>query len=301
MKTKVLLNPYSNRWNSQKRWPEAESALHAAGVDFDLTVSERPDQLVDLAAEAVQQGFTTLIIAGGDGSIGEIINGATRGWDETSPFKITLGVIPLGTANDLCVNVGIPLDLSAAVQVIAKGKTRGMDLGKCNERYFLNNSAAGLEPYVTTKQEKISWLTGIPRYLVAAIQGIMDGPSWNAKLEWDDGSYQGPLSLVSVGNGARTGGVFFMAPHADPFDGKLTFVHGYRSTRMGLFQVLPSAMKPGKGNMVEMDGINEFHCTRLSIHLDKPSPAHTDGEIFDSWVTDLEYKIFPAAVQILLP
>ncbi|MBK7452183.1 MAG: diacylglycerol kinase family lipid kinase [Anaerolineales bacterium] len=301
MKTKVLLNPYSNRWNSQKRWPEAESALHAAGVDFDLTVSERPDQLVDLAAEAVQQGFTTLIIAGGDGSIGEIINGATRGWDETSPFKITLGVIPLGTANDLCVNVGIPLDLSAAVQVIAKGKTRGMDLGKCNERYFLNNSAAGLEPYVTTKQEKISWLTGIPRYLVAAIQGIMDGPSWNAKLEWDDGSYQGPLSLVSVGNGARTGGVFFMAPHADPFDGKLTFVHGYRSTRMGLFQVLPSAMKPGKGNMVEMDGINEFHCTRLSIHLDKPSPAHTDGEIFDSWVTDLEYKIFPAAVQMLLP
>ncbi len=301
MKTKVLLNPYSNRWNSQKRWPEAESALRASDVDFDLTISERPDQLVDLAAEAVQQGFTTLIIAGGDGSIGEIINGATRGWDETSPFKITLGVIPLGTANDLCVNVGIPLDLSAAVQVIAKGKTRGMDLGKCNERYFLNNSAAGLEPYVTTKQEKISWLTGIPRYLVAAIQGIMDGPSWNAKLDWDGGSYRGPLSLVSVGNGARTGGVFFMAPHADPFDGKLTFVHGYRSTRMGLFQVLPSAMKPGKGNMVEMDGINEFHCTRLSIHLDKPSPAHTDGEIFDSWVTNLEYKIFPAAVQMLLP
>lgn len=301
MKTKVLLNPYSNRWNSHKRWPEAEAALRAADVEFDLTVSERPDQLVDLAADAVQQGFTTLIIAGGDGSIGEIINGATHGWDETSPFKITLGIIPLGTANDLCVNVGIPLDLSAAVQVIARGKTRGMDLGKCNERYFLNNSAAGLEPYVTTKQEKISWLTGIPRYLVAAIQGIMDGPSWNAKLEWDGGSYEGPLSLVSVGNGARTGGVFFMAPHADPFDGKLTFVHGYRSTRMGLFQVLPSAMKPGKGNMVEMDGINEFHCTRLSIHLDKPSPAHTDGEIFDSWVTDLEYKIFPAAVQMLLP
>ncbi|MCX6057958.1 MAG: diacylglycerol kinase family lipid kinase [Chloroflexi bacterium] len=301
MKTKILLNPYSNRWNSKKRWPEAENALCAAGVDFDLSISEHADHLVELAAEAVQQGFTTLIIAGGDGSIGEILNGAARGWDETSPFKITLGVIPLGTANDLCVNVGIPLDLAAAVQTIAKGKMRGMDLGKCNERYFLNNSAAGLEPYVSTKQEKIAWLSGIPRYLVAAVQGIMDGPSWNARLDWDGGSYEGPLSLVSVGNGARTGGVFFMAPHADPFDGKLTFVHGYRSTRMGLFQVLPSAMKPGKGNMVEMDGINEFNCTRLSIHLDKPSPAHTDGEIFDSWVTDLEYKIFPAAVQMLVP
>ena len=95
--------------------------------------------------------------------------------------------------------------------------------------------------------------------------------------------------------------MFFMDPPDDPFDGKFTVVYGDRSTRMGLFQVLPSGMKPGKGNMVEMDGINEFHCTRLSIHLDKPSPAHTDGEIFDSWVTNLEYKIFPAAVQMLLP
>lgn len=301
MKTKVLLNPYSNRWNSQKRWPEAEAALRAAGVDFELSISERADHLVDLAAEAVQQGFTTLIIAGGDGSIGEVVNGAARGWDEKSSFQITLGVMPLGTANDLCDNVGIPVDLSAAAQLIASGKTRGMDLGKCNEHYFLNNSAAGLEPYVTTKQEKISWLSGIPRYLVAAVQAIMDGPTWNAKLDWDGGSYEGPLSLVSVGNGRRTGGVFYMTPHADPFDGKLTFIHGYRGTRASMFQALPSAMKPDKGNLVEQDGIHELHCTRLSIHLDKPSPAHTDGEIFDSWVTDLEYKIFPAAVQMFIP
>jgi len=301
MKTKVLLNPYSNRWNSQKRWPEAEAALRAAGVDFDLSISERADHLVDLAAEAVGQGFTTLIIAGGDGSIGEVVNGAAQGWDEKSPFPITLGVMPLGTANDLCDNVGIPLDLSAAAKLIAAGKTRGMDLGKCNERYFLNNSAAGLEPYVTTKQEKISWLSGIPRYLVAAVQAIMDGPTWNAELDWDGGSYEGPLSLVSVGNGRRTGGVFYMTPHADPFDGKLTFIHGYRGTRASMFQALPSAMKPGKGSLVEQEGIHEFHCTRLTIHLGKPSPAHTDGEIFDGWVTDLKYKIFPAAVQMIAP
>ena len=300
MKTKVLLNPYSNRWNSQKRWTEAETALCAAGVDFDLSISEHADHLVELAADSVKQGFTTLIVAGGDGSIGEVINGAAQGWDEKSPFPITLGVIPLGTANDLCDNIGIPRDLSAAAQMIAKGKTRGLDLGKCNERYFLNNSAAGLEPYVTTKQEKIKWISGAPRYLVAAVQAIMDGPSWNARLDWDGGSYEGALSLVSVGNGPRTGGIFYMTPHADPFDGKLTFVYGYRSTRMGMFQVLPNAMKPGKGNMVEMEGIHEFHCTRLKIHLDTPSPAHTDGEVFDAWLTDFDYKIFPSAVQMLI-
>jgi diacylglycerol kinase (ATP) len=301
MKIKVLLNPYSNRWNSQKRWPEAEAALRAAGVDFDLSVSQRADHLVTLAAEAVQQGFTTLIVAGGDGSIGEVVNGAARGWDEKSRFPVTLGILPLGTANDLADNIGIPRDFAILAQMILAGKLCQLDLGKCNERFFVNNSAAGLEPYVTLKQEKITWISGIPRYLVAAIQGIMDQPNWNAKVEWDSGSYDGPLSLVSVGNGRRTGGVFFMTPHADPFDGKLTFMHGYRKTRLGMLQVLPNAMKPGAGNMVEMEGIQEIHCKWLKFHLDKPAPAHTDGELFSQWLTDFDYKIFPAAVPMLVP
>lgn len=301
MKIKVLLNPYSNRWNSQRRWTEAESALRDAGVDFDISISEHADHLVDLAAEAVKGGFSTLVIAGGDGSIGEVVNGAARGWDEKSAFPVMLGILPLGTANDLGDNVGVPRDLVAAANVIANGKTRGVDLGKCNERYFLNNSGAGLEPYVTTKQEKIKWISGVPRYLIAAVQGIMDKPSWQARIEWDGGSYEGPLSLVSIGNGYRTGGIFFMTPHADPFDGKLTFVHGYRGTRFGLFQALPRAMKPGEGSFVEMDGMYEIHCTRLKIHLDKPSPVHTDGELFDEWLNDLEYKIFATAVQIFVP
>ena len=301
MKIKVLLNPYSNRWNSQRRWAEAESALRDAGVDFDLSVSEHADHLVDLATDAVEGGYSTLVIAGGDGSIGEVVNGAARVWDEKTSFPVDLGILPLGTANDLGDNIGIPRDLVAAAKVIANRKTRSMDLGKCNERYFLNNSGAGLEPYVTTKQEKIKWISGVPRYLLAAVQGIMDKPSWQARLEWDVDSYEGPLSLVSIGNGYRTGGIFFMTPHADPFDGKLTFMYAYRATRLELFQALPRAMKTGEDSLVEMDGIHEVHCTRLNIHLDKPSPVHTDGELFDHWQTDLEYKIFPTAVQMLVP
>lgn len=301
MKTKVLLNPYSNRWNAKKRWPEAELALRATGLDFDFSVSEHTDHLVELAAEAVQKGYSTLVVAGGDGSIGEVVNGAARGWDQKRPFPVTIGIVPLGTANDLSDNIGIPRDLTAVAQMIVEGQTRQIDLGKCNERYFLNNSAAGLEPYVTTKQEKIKWISGVPRYLVAAVQGIMDKPTWNVKMEWDGGSYDGPLSLISVGNGQRTGGVFFMTPHADPFDGKLTFVRAYRATRLSMFQVLPKAMKPGEGNMVEEEDIYEVHCTRLKFTLDKPSPAHTDGELFESWITDFDYRIFPSAVPMLVP
>jgi len=300
MTIKVILNPYSNRWNAQRRWVEADLALRKAGVEFDLSVSEHAGQILDLAADAVQKGFSTIVVAGGDGSIDEVINGAGRGWNETSPFPITLGLIPLGTANDLFDNIGMTKDLVSVAQVIADGKTKPIDLCKCNERYFVNNSGAGLEPYTTIKQEKITWISGVPRYLVAAIQGILDNPTWNARMEWDDGSYEGPVTLVSVGNGARTGG-FFMTPHANLYDGELTFTYGYRRTRLSMFLTLPSALKSGAGNITEQEGIHELNCTYLRIHFDHPSPAHTDGVLFDSWLTDFDYKIYPSAINILVP
>ena len=92
-----------------------------------------------------------------------------------------------------------------------------------------------------------------------------------------------------------------MGPHADPFDSRLTIVIGYRATRRGMFALLPKAMKPDTGSYVESEGVHEFPVSWLKVHLDNPSPAHTDGEIFSAGITDLEYRIFPGRLQMLLP
>lgn len=300
MTAKVILNPHSNRWNAQARWPEAEAALKAAGVDFESVISERKGAVTGLAEEAAHAGFSPIIAAGGDGTIGETVNGMLLAAGSLERLSIPLGVIPLGSANDLAFNIGLPTDLNEAAKIIAGGKLKAIDLCKCNERYFINNSACGLEPYVTTKHERIHWIKGITRYLVAAVWAIMDKPEWVGKVVWDDGSYEGLLSFVSIGNGRRTGG-FFMTPHADPFDGKLTLAFGYRGTRLGLLTALPKAFNEDKGNYVELDGMRELHSTRISIHLDRPSYAHTDGELFPEQVQMLEYEIFPGRLNILFP
>jgi diacylglycerol kinase (ATP) len=213
---------------------------------------------------------------------------------------VPLGIMPTGSANDLIYALGLPTDLREAAKVIAAGKTRAMDLGKLNGRYFVNNSAGGLEPYITIKQERIQWVKGIVRYLLAAIQGIMDKPEWHGKIKWDDGEYSGPISLITVGNGQRSGG-FFMAPHANLFDGKLTLVYGYRATRLSMFQALPHTFNPDKGSYVELKGIHELHTTRASIHLDQPSPAHTDGELLPNSIQDFDYEILPGCLSIFVP
>ena len=142
----VILNPYSNRWEAKKRWPEAEAALRQAGVDFVLWETKGPGDATRLAEEAVRQGYSPVISAGGDGLIGEVLIGL----HQADPDGVLgpMGVIPFGTANDLAHNLGLPLEYAEVARAIAAGETRRFDLGRANDWVFHNNSAVGLEPVV---------------------------------------------------------------------------------------------------------------------------------------------------------
>ncbi|MDH5507497.1 MAG: diacylglycerol kinase family lipid kinase [Anaerolineae bacterium] len=297
-KVKVILNPYSARWNSLKRRDEVEMALREAGVSYDLAITETAGHATVLAAEAVRQGYKTIAAAGGDGTIGEVVNGMVQaaGKGKLANF----GIMPLGTANDLVDNLGLPKDLLLAAKVIASGKTRPMDLCQVNERIFANNAGIGLESYVSVLQNQMTRVQGIVRYLLAAFKGIGHNPQWRMKLEWDDGEHEGPVTLVSVGNAARTGGIFYTVPHADPFDGKLSFVYGYIPTKIKILQAFPKIMKAGEGNYVEHPDIHEIHCTWLKVEVEPATPAHADGEVFDPAIRSLEYRILPERLPMLL-
>jgi diacylglycerol kinase (ATP) len=128
----------------------------------------------------------------------------------------------------------------------------------------------------------------------------MDNPQWTIKLEWDDGRYNGPVTLVSVGNSPLTGGLFYTVPDADAFDGKLSFVYGYISTRLRLLTALPMLMKPKEGNITEHPACHQVHATWLKVQITPGSPSHTDGEIFATDIQVLEYKVIPACLPIML-
>jgi diacylglycerol kinase (ATP) len=299
MVAKVILNPYSNRWQASENWPLVEYELNKAGILFDVSISSSGGgQVIELAAEAVRKEYAPIIVAGGDGTIGEVVNGMYRGLKDTKIPLVPLGIVPLGTANDLAHNLKLPLDIPGAVAAIAAGKTKKLDVCQVNNRFFVNNAAVGLEPTVTVIQQKMKNVKGTLRYLLATLRAINLNPKWEAVLEWDGGSYKGPISLVTVGNGAVTGGLFYMTPHADPYDGKLTFVYAYRKTRWEMLKTLPRTMKPGAGSYVELPGVHEVNAKWLKVRLETPSPAHSDGEIFDEAIKVLEYKIYPGKLTI---
>ncbi len=298
MTAKVILNPFSGRGDALKRLDEMKAALVAAGVAYELVVTERPLHAIQLAQVAVQQGFSPIIAAGGDGLLNEVLNGVAAAAGEAD--WPTFGVMPMGSANDLIENLGMSTDLTAAAQVIAKGQVRRLDMGVVNGRVFHNNAGLGLESRISVIQNRLTWARGIFRYLSATLMGIMQNPQWQMHLEWDDGEYSGPVTLVSIGNAPRTGGIFYTVPHADPFDGKLTFVYGHIPTRLQILRVLPRTMKPDVGSYVEHPAVHEVHTTWLKVRAKTPTPMHADGEIVSEAVQELSYEILPQKLPILM-
>lgn len=297
MKAKVILNPYARRWTALKRLPELESALQSAGIVYEMERTEFPGHGIELASKAVRDGFSPIIAAGGDSTINEVVNGMWEGMggDELPP----LGVFALGTANDFVDNLGLPRSLPDACETIRAGKTSRLDICEVNNRLFVNNSGLGLEPFITKIQMRIHRIQGIARYLLATLIGISKKPEWNMEITWDDGKYTGPVSLVSIGNSPRTGGLFFLTPSANPSDGKLTFLYGSAASRLQLLAMLPKAMRAGKGNVASDQRAYEGHSTRLHIVSQTPTPMHTDGEVHSEDVTELVYTILPGKLSLL--
>ena len=310
MISKIILNPYAGRWKGMQKRGEVEEAMKSLGLDFDLVMTEAPNHGTELACEAAKQGFSPIISAGGDGSFSEVMNGIVLAAQEMQSIPTPMGLLPLGTANDLMVNLKLPLDILGAAKIIAGGHTRRIDLGEVTawdifgknpkKRYFDNNSAIGLEPNVTLTQQRISWLRGSLRYLLATLISVVKNPQWKMRLEWEGGKYEGPATLVTVGNNPLTGGVFYMAPHADPFDGILDCVFGYVPSRINILHILPRTMKPDAGNYVEHPSIKEIKVSWLKIHTEQPTPLHADGEIQFEATQDIEYRVLPDYLPVLM-
>jgi diacylglycerol kinase (ATP) len=292
----IILNPYSNRWEAGKQREPILEICRQLDQRFELVETQKPLEAIELARQAAADGYQPIVAAGGDGTIGEVVNGlyASQQTHDIPKF----GVIPLGTANDLITNLGHPKSIRESIQLIRQGKTRRIDLGKVNEWVFANNSAVGLEPIVSQYNMQMTWSRGVVRYLLAALRAIWGKPSWEVTLRWDEGEYEGPMSLISVGNGAITGGLFRMAPGALLDDGALTFVHGFAPSRRRMFSLLPRAIS---GNYVNDPAIHQHHTTKLHIKTKPSTPLQTDGEIRTEAAYEFDYEVLPSVLEIFSP
>jgi YegS/Rv2252/BmrU family lipid kinase len=293
---KIIVNPYAGRWKAQGAVSEIERACNEIGLDCDLAPTTGPGDGIELAREAALAGFSPIVAAGGDGSVSEVVNGLmlAAGDGVAGP----LGIIPLGSADDLADMLGLEKEIRTACQVIQSGHTRSIDVGYVNGRFFDNNSAIGLEPVVTLTQAAMTRVKGTPRYILAAIKAIAGYTPWHVRLAWDDGEYEGPITLVSVGNTRRTGGTFWMTPRAEMDDGFLDVVFAGKMGRLRLLRLMPTTFD---GSHVDQPEVSYVRTTRLKIDCEPPTPVQADGEVFDRSATQVDYSILPGRLRVIVP
>ena len=143
MRSRLILN---GKTAGRPEVREAIQQVRQSGTDLEVRVTFEAGDAPRMAQEACQDGVSRVIAGGGDGSVNEVLHGLLTA--QASPTPI-LGILPLGTANDFATSCGIPKDLTAALQLAVSASPVPVDVGRANDRYFMNVASGGFGAAVT--------------------------------------------------------------------------------------------------------------------------------------------------------
>jgi YegS/Rv2252/BmrU family lipid kinase len=192
-------------------------------VDFELTEKgeDSPKSAKNLAKRAIKEGFERIVVCGGDGLLSEAINGIMA---EKIPENFAIGVIPTGSGNNFAKALGIPKDIKKAFEIIKSEKKTLVDVGKVNQKYFINCFSLGFDAKINDLankiKEKYSLLPRSLSYLFAALKEIIfQIPSYEIEISGEI-NFKEKLALVAITNSSSYGGIFKINPGASISDGK---------------------------------------------------------------------------------
>ncbi len=295
---KVIVNPTAGRGRGRGVILPIERGLSELGVPFSLDVTSRPGEAVHLARQARDAGFATVVAAGGDGTVHEVVNGLAQAADAAGVDAVgRLAVLPIGSGNDMAAMSGVPLQLKDALQRLANPRTRRIDLGRINDRYFDNSIGAGFEAQVTVESHKIRRLRGVMIYLVAVFRALGSYPAPPMRVQWDDGEVHKRILMVSVGNSRRAGGGFYVTPDAIQDDGLLDLGIADALPTWRILGLLPRVMR---GTHKNDPAIYLTRSTRIVVECLHPLPVHADGEVIYTDARRLEISVQPRRLEVVV-
>ncbi|MDH4126461.1 MAG: YegS/Rv2252/BmrU family lipid kinase [Gammaproteobacteria bacterium] len=277
-----------------------EQIFAQQGVAVCAVCSRGSGEIETMVKDHINAGATKVIVAGGDGSIHEAVNGVLA-----ANTRASLGVIPSGTGNDFAKACSISLDWEQAADDLARriavgAATRKVDVGRMNERYFANSLGIGFEAKVTQVARAYRWPIGDLVYLVAILRCLIDGVATSEMNIIADGSYEQPawrgaITLASICNGAWVGGMFHMAPMADNADGQLDLLIAAPVTRRRVLALLPRLLR---GRHLQEAEITHRMIRSALINSTTAVESHLDGEV-QPMQARFDIEILPAALDLL--
>jgi len=292
----IIFNPTA-RGNQAHRFRRRLGELAGACV-FKATTA--PGVGRALAREAVEEGFTTVAAAGGDGTVNEVLNGLGDAPDGFA--RAALGVIPLGTANVFAREMQFPFDLPKCWEILLRGKTAAVDLvrvghrlrGEPVERWMVQVAGAGLDARAV---ELVDWglkqRTGYLAYIAAGLRALRET---QPKIVVQAGATQVIGELVLLGNGRLYGGPFALFPGADLHDGALD---ARVLPRVTWRIALACGFKALTRRFERLGQAVDLRAAQLELRSDQRVPLQIDGEFAGE--LPARFEVAPSRLQVVVP
>jgi diacylglycerol kinase (ATP) len=272
----IIYNPSAGRGKSARKWQAIQDQL---GDEAVYRPTSSRGHAMDLAQQAAAEGFPTVVAAGGDGTVHEVINGLLQAGQPTVPF----GVLPLGSGNDYARLIGVPFDIHGMLARLRSSETWAVDAGHITldgtiSRYFCNTFGMGVGGAVTWEASRIRWLRGIPLYGLASLKAIYRHyRNYQVTMLCDDVPMEAKLIYACAAIGKEEGGGFRVAPDARIDDGLFNLMYVTELSRLGALVVLPRLVIPGLRSGCR--AIQEKLVRNVTLHSNQPLPVHADGEV----------------------
>jgi len=286
MRVTFIANPTAGRGRTRSR---VERLARALPGDSRVAWTSGPGHAVELARAAA--GTSDIVCAvGGDGTVSEVVNGLM-------PDPVPIVVVPTGSGNDFASLVDCPRTGEELATVIADGVGRRLDVIDCGDRYCANSIGIGFEALVTFHSLTIRRLRGLPLYLLAVMKALASVETNRFTLTLDATvDVEGEFLMVSVANGPRAGGGFFLNPGASPDDGMIDVCVASRMSRLRMLAILPRTLT---GAHVGRPGIAVHRGARVRVVAEHPFPIHIDGEYLGRRAHPLDLSIIPRVLPVL--
>lgn len=290
----VIVNPAAGRGRGSRLLPLVRAEFARHGVT-DVRTTTAPGQEREIARRALDEGATTLVAVGGDGTWSGVANAILH-----SGADARLAMLSGGTGCDFAKTVGCPaLDLSATVRLAMDGTDTRVDVGRIEDRFFLNVSGFGFDIAVLEDIGRIRWLSGNSVYIYSALRQLLGYQGVDIEVNSDAVRRASTRHLMLIVANARNfGGTFRIAPAASLVDGKLDAVAIRNAKPLRRIALFGAA---AKGTHVAAPEVETEQAAGFTLRFPEPPAYETDGEYNRARGDEVEIRCVPRALRVVVP
>lgn len=273
-KVALIVNPSSGGELATSYELMAKEKLEKYFDEVVINHTEKAGDAIKFARQAAENRFDSVFVMGGDGTVNEGISGLAE-----QEYRPNFGFFPLGTVNDLARALNIPLEPQEAIDSLDFSKTKKIDIGKVNDKYFMNVVATGTIPEAINDvevEDKTKW--GKMAYFISGIKQFSNTKAYKFKLTVDGNVTEVDSSIVLVGLTNSIGGFEHILPDAKVNDGKLHMIYLKDQSILDTLKAIPELIKGVDDSSDNLEYITFTEATIDVLEQDEDININVDGD-----------------------